>query len=94
MISREQYYIYLLKPEYNICLIAVFSLGRIVREDTRLKLRKAWIRRLYVKSKGLTLREYSINSIYIKLNKSRHKIYKLYKEFDKIKLLLEKKFLD
>jgi hypothetical protein len=48
LISREQYYIYLLKPEYNLCLIAGSSLGRLVRKDTRLKLRNARIRRLYV----------------------------------------------
>jgi hypothetical protein len=38
-ISKEQHYIDLLKPEYNLCLKAGSSLGRITREETRLKLR-------------------------------------------------------
>jgi group I intron endonuclease len=38
-ISREQYFINSLNPEYYLCLIAGSSLGRITREDTRLKLR-------------------------------------------------------
>jgi group I intron endonuclease len=91
LISREQYYIDLLKPEYNLCLIAGSSLGRLVRKDTRLKLRNAKIRRLYVESNGITLREHSINFIDQKLNQSRLKIDKFYKEFAKIKLLIKKK---
>lgn len=91
MISREQFYIDLLKPEYNICLKAGSSLGRLVRKDTRLKIRNARIRKLYVESKGLTYREYLINVLDIKLNQSRLKIDKLYKEFDKILFLMKKK---
>lgn len=39
IIKREQYYLDLFKPEYNICLIAGSSLGRITSDETRLKLR-------------------------------------------------------
>jgi group I intron endonuclease len=41
LLKREQYYIDLLKPEYNICKIAGSPLGRIVSEATRAKLRIA-----------------------------------------------------
>jgi group I intron endonuclease len=39
VINKEQYYIDLLKPEYNLCLKAGSSLGRVTREETRMKLR-------------------------------------------------------
>jgi group I intron endonuclease len=90
-IEREQYYIDLLKPEYNICLRAGSSLGRITREETRLKLRNIWLNRLFYQSKDSTLREFIINSLQIKLNESIFKINKLQKELEKIKLLKESK---
>jgi group I intron endonuclease len=90
-IVKEQYYIDLLNPEYNLCLKAVSSLGRITREDTRLKLRNVWLNRLYSRSKDNTLREFIINSIQTKLNESILKINRLYKELEKIKSLKESK---
>lgn len=42
-IHREQYYIDVLKSEYNLCLIAGSNLGRIIREETKLKLRNVWL---------------------------------------------------
>lgn len=93
MISREQYYIDLLKPEYNICLVAGSALSRLVKNSTRLKLRNVWLHRILTKSgdKDSTLREFIINSIQEKLNQSRLNFNRLYKEFDKIKLLRKKK---
>jgi group I intron endonuclease len=41
LIKREQYYIDLLKPVYNLCKIAGSPRGRIVSEETRAKLRVA-----------------------------------------------------
>jgi group I intron endonuclease len=41
VIKKEQYYLDLLKPSYNICMIAGSSLGRITSDDTRAKLRYA-----------------------------------------------------
>jgi len=41
LIKREQYYIDLLKPVYNLCKIAGSPRGRIVSEETRAKLRIA-----------------------------------------------------
>lgn len=38
LIEREQYYIDLLKPEYNICKTAGSSLGRKFSIDTKLKI--------------------------------------------------------
>jgi len=91
LISREQYYIDILKPEYNICLKAGSSLGRVTREETRSKLRNAWLKRLFAKSKDSTLIEFLIKSIEDKLNKSRLKIIKLENEFRNIKLLKDSK---
>jgi group I intron endonuclease len=91
VIEREQYYIDLLKPEYNLCLKAGSSLGRVTKETTRLKLRNVWLNRLFSKSKYDILKEFIIKSIDRKLDKSRLSIIKLYKEFSKIKLLKESK---
>jgi len=55
-ISREEYFIDSLNPEYNLCLKAGYSLGCITKEDTRLKLRNIWLNRLYSRSKDNTLR--------------------------------------
>ena len=41
LIKREQYYIDTLKPFYNICKIAGNSLGRVVTDETREKLKKS-----------------------------------------------------
>ena len=41
LIKREQYYIDELKPYYNICKIAGNSLGRVVSDETKEKLRIA-----------------------------------------------------
>jgi group I intron endonuclease len=38
LLIREQYYIDLLKPEYNILQIAGSSLGRIPSEETKMKI--------------------------------------------------------
>jgi group I intron endonuclease len=78
-IKREQYYIDNLKPEYNLCLIAGSSLGRITREETKLKLRNVWLNKQFAKSKYSTLGEFIVNSIDKKLNQSRLNITKLYK---------------
>jgi group I intron endonuclease len=91
LISREQYYIDNLKPEYNICFKAGSSLGRVTREETRSKLRNVWLKRLFAKSKDSSLMEFLIKSIEDKLNKSKLRIIKLDKEFRNIKLLKESK---
>ena len=83
-ISREQYYIYLLEPEYNLCLKAESSLGRVTTNETRVKLRNVWLNRLFIKSNDSTLIEFFINRIDKKLNESELKIAKLYKKFEKL----------
>ncbi len=92
-IEREQYYIDNLKPEYNLCLIAGSSLGRITREETKLKLRNVWLNKQFVKSKYNTLEEFIVNSIDKRLDQLILKITKLYREFNKIKQLKESKVL-
>ena len=47
VVNREQYYIDLLDPEYNICPIAGSSLGRKVSDETRAKLVRAHVGRDY-----------------------------------------------
>ena len=91
IIEREQYYIDNLKPEYNLCLIAGSSLGRITREETKLKLRKVWLNKQFVKSKYNTLEEFIVNSINKRLDQLILKITKLYREFSRIKQLEESK---
>jgi len=54
-IKREQYYIDLLKPEYNIAKIAGNTLGRICSEETRQKIRKKALERY---EKNSELREF------------------------------------
>lgn len=51
-IVREQYYIDKYQPTNNICKIAGSSLGRLTRDVTRLKLRNAWLVRLYKDNQG------------------------------------------
>jgi len=41
LISREQYYINMLKPEYNICKIAGLTLGKRHSESTKQKIRNS-----------------------------------------------------
>jgi hypothetical protein len=84
-INRKQYYIDDLKPEYNFCLIAVSSLGRITREETKLELRNTRLNKQFAKYN--TLGEFIINSIDKRLDESRLKITKLYIEFNRIKQL-------
>lgn len=84
-INREQNYIDNLKPEYNLCLTAGSSLGRVTREETKLKLRNIWLNRQFSKSKYNTLEEFIINSIDKKLDKSGFIITRLFKEFQRIK---------
>lgn len=91
VINKEQYYIDLLKPEYNLCFKAGSSLGRVTREETRAKLRNVWLNRLFSNSKDSTLREFILNSLDKKLNESKLKIARLYKEFRRIKQLKESK---
>lgn len=51
LIEREQYYFDKLKPRYNICKVAGSSLGRITSNSTRLKLKHAWMIRLFREKK-------------------------------------------
>jgi len=77
VIDREQYYIDLFKPDYNICPIAGSSLGRVIKPETIIKLRNASLRRLFNKSNYTSLREFIIKSIENKLLISEKKIKRL-----------------
>lgn len=70
IINKEQYYIYKLKPSYNICKIAGSSLGRLASKVTRSRLRNALVLRSYKSSQdNLKLFEHKINYMTKKLNK-------------------------
>ena len=82
IIKREQYYLDLFKPEYNICLIAGSSLGRITNNETRLNLRNAWLVRLYNKNTSdVSLREYTSDTLEERLDALASNITKLFKNF-------------
>ena len=91
-IKREQYYLDLFKPEYNICLIARSSLGRVTSDETRLKLRNAWLVRLHKNnSSDVSLREYALDTLAERLNESVYNIAKLLKKFKQIMAASESK---
>ena len=62
VISREQHYLDLEKPLYNICKKAGSSLGRVTRESTRLKLKQGWlIRNFKNKANGMSFSEFVLD---------------------------------
>lgn len=85
-IKREQYFIDLLKPSYNLCSKAGSSLGRITLANTRLKLRYAWLLRQYKSHKGkdITFFEFILDNIEKKINRLELKICKLQNILEKI----------
>lgn len=85
VVEREQYYLDKLKPTYNICNVAGSSLGRVIREETRLKLRKAWLVRLYKDSQSkLSLRDFSLKYLAEKVDELESSISRLTKKFDNL----------
>ena len=56
ILGREQYYLDKFKPSYNTCEEAGSSLGRKVDNVTRLKLKQAWLVRLFRASRSPKLR--------------------------------------
>jgi group I intron endonuclease len=91
-IKREQYYLDLYKPEYNICHIAGSSLGRITGDETRLKLRNAWLIRLHKNNlSDVSLREYTLDTLTEKLEICASNIAKLFKRFEQIKAATKSK---
>ena len=71
IIKREQYYLDLFKPEYNVCLIAGSSLGRVTSDETRLNLRNAWLVWLHKNnSSDVSLRELTLDTLAEKLDAS------------------------
>lgn len=82
-IQREQYYLNVLKPTYNICTKAGSSLGRKTSDSVRSKLKKAFILRLHrSRQSTLELGEFYIEYILEKLSKIELRIFRLQKELD------------
>ena len=92
VITKEQYYLDLLNPNYNICKTAGSSLGRTTQDHTRLKLRHAWLVRLFKnKDNDINFSEFVLDVYERKLNESNLKIYKYQAMFEKITLKKESK---
>ena len=61
------------------------SLGRVIREETRLKLRKAWLVRLYKDSQSKSsLRDFSLKYLAGKVDELESSISRLTKKFDNL----------
>ena len=74
-----------LKPTYNICNVAGSSLGRVIREETRLKLRRAWLVRLYKDSQSKSsLRDFSLKYLAGKVDELESSFLRLTKKFDNL----------
>jgi group I intron endonuclease len=87
VIEKEQYYLDLLNPSYNIYKIGGSSLGRVTLDHNRLKLRRAWLVRLFKnKSIGLSFSEFILRIYERKVNKYSLNISKLQSMFEKITL--------
>lgn len=85
VIEREQYFLDNLKPSYNICNIAGSSLGRVIRKETRLKLRKAWLVRLHKNSQSkLSLKDFSLQYLAEKVYGLESSISNLTLKFDSL----------
>ena len=92
VIEKEQYYLDLLNPNYNICKTAGSSLGRITKDHTRLKLRYVWLVRLFKsKGNGLSFSKFILYIYERKVNKYSLNISKLQAMFEKITLKKESK---
>nr|QIJ45982.1 hypothetical protein [Calonectria ilicicola] len=84
-IMREQYYIDKYQPTYNICKIAGSSLDRITRDTTRLKLRNAWLIRLYRDNPNkLGFSNFVLNYFISKVAKLEYNIQTIQKKIDLI----------
>ena len=74
-----------LKPTYNICNVAGSSLGRVIREETQLKLRRAWLVRLYKYSQSnSSLRDFSLKYLAGKVDELESSFSRLTKKFDNL----------
>ena len=89
IIERENYYFDILKPTYNICHVAGSSLGRVTKDSTRLKLKYAWMIRLYKENKNSLknqemFSEFVLNWLEKKVKKLELTTNKLQRMFNKI----------
>lgn len=92
VVAKEQLYLNRQNPSYNICKKAGSSLGRVTREDTRLKLRQAWlVRNFKNKANGLSFSEFVLNTNENKIKRSEVKLAKLNAKLEKLSLEKETK---
>jgi group I intron endonuclease len=89
IIERENYYFDVLKPTYNICLVAGSSLGRVTKDSTRFKLKYAWMVRLYKENSNssankIVFSEFVLNWLEKKVKKLELTTNKLQRIFDNI----------
>ena len=93
LLQREQYYLDLLKPEYNICKKAESTLGRLTLDTTRRKLRLARLVREYKRQKlqGETLFEFELRRVVQRIEELESGILRLRSIFERFKLELNTK---
>lgn len=85
VLVREQYYLDVLNPSYNICKVAGSSYGRITKENTRMKLRFAWKVRLFQENgNGINFSEFVYNIMEEKVRKSELVLNNIQVLFEKI----------
>ena len=91
-IKREQYYIDLLKPTYNICKIAGSSLGRVTSNVTRRRLRDARLLREYDRDSHLeeTIFEFRLRKVEQKILELESVVTRLRGTLEKLRLVKPK----
>ena len=88
LIEREQYYLDMLEPTYNICKLAGSSLGRETSDFTRRKLKAARLLREYDRQKlqGETFFEYKVRKIEEGISELESNITRLRGTLEKLQL--------
>lgn len=94
-INREQFYMDTLSPYYNICSKAGSSLGRLITDTTRLKLRMARMALLHKASKtNSSLIEFTVDTLSKRVDKLSLDISRLEKKLNSIVNITEFKVSD
>jgi len=78
LLKVEQLFIDSLNPYFNICKIAGSPMGRIIKEESRMKMREAWKKRKPITKKQLKIRSMShIGQKVSDETKEKHRIHML-----------------
>ena len=75
LIKREQYYLELLNPEYNICTTAGSTLGKLHSEETKAKIAEAAIGRIHSEETKAKIAEAGIGRRHSEETKQKMSVY-------------------